>query len=298
MAMTPVIRKLGAADLAVAAMMNLMWGLNIIAVKMSVDLVPPMTAALLRQIIVLAVCLPMLRIVAGHMRELNLLGVLSGGIFYIVTNLSLAVSTNVSALAIAGQVGVPFSLVLAVIFLGERIHWIRIGGIALSLAGVGLLVFDPRIVDELPGIALTMLASFIWAASSLVQRRLTGIPVLTIYAWFGLVGTLLLLPVTFIAEPQGIAQIPSIPLSTLGWIAFSAIGSTVLGHGSMSWLLQRHPVTSVVPLTLGAPVIAVVAASLFFGTPMTPLMIAGGLIALAGVAIVTIRTAQKGGQTA
>ena len=41
-----------------------------------------------------------------------------------------------------------------------------------------------------------------------------------------------------------------LPLSTFGWVLFSALGSTVIGQGAMSILLQRHPVSTVVPLTL------------------------------------------------
>lgn len=281
-------------DILVAIAMNVMWGLNLIAVKMGVDLVSPLTAGWLRQVMVLLICLPALRIVEGRMRELTLLGALAGGAFYIVVNISMAVSTNVSALAIAGQLGAPFSLVLAVIFLGERIHKYRIAGMTLAFAGVVLLVFDPHAVDERLGLALTALASFIWAICSLIQRRLIGVPVLTIYAWVGLVGTLVLLPVALIAEPAGMAGVSDLPLSTLGWILFSALGSTVIGQGAMSLLLQRHPVSAVVPLTLPTPVISVIAASVWFGTPLTPVMIAGGVIVLAGVAIVTLRTAQAG----
>jgi O-acetylserine/cysteine efflux transporter len=281
-------------DILVAIAMNVMWGLNLIAVKMGVDLVSPLTAGWLRQVMVLLICLPALRIVEGRMRELILLGALAGGAFYIVVNISMAVSTNVSALAIAGQLGAPFSLVLAVIFLGERIHKYRIAGMTLAFAGVVLLVFDPHAVDERLGLALTALASFIWAICSLIQRRLIGVPVLTIYAWVGLVGTLVLLPVALIAEPAGMASVSDLPLSTLGWILFSALGSTVIGQGAMSLLLQRHPVSAVVPLTLPTPVISVIAASVWFGTPLTPVMIAGGVIVLAGVAIVTLRTAQAG----
>lgn len=282
----------GPRDIFVAAMMNILWGLNIIAVKMGVDATGAFTAAVLRQAIVFIVCASALRIVPGRMRELIGLGVLSGGIFYIFVNWSLAVSENVSALAIAGQLGVPFSLILAVIFLGERIHIARLGGIALSFTGVVMLVFDPASARELPGIALTAAGSFIWATSSLIQRRLRGVPVLTIYAWMGLVGTLVLLPLALWQERDILNALPGLPLRDFGWIAFSAIGSTICGHGAMSWLLQRHPITSVVPLTLAAPVISVIVASLFFATPLTPIMIAGGSIALAGVAIVTIRTAR------
>jgi O-acetylserine/cysteine efflux transporter len=286
--------RFGPRDIAVAVVMNLLWALNIIAVKMAVDAISPMTAALMRQAIVLIVCGSWLRIMPGRMRELLGLGVLTGGLFFIATNLSLAVATNVSALAIAGQLGVPFSMLLAVVVLGEKIHRYRIAGGALSLLGVGILVFDPRVAGEIPGILLTAVASLIWACSSLIQRNLRGVPVMTIYAWIGLIGTLTLAPVALIAEPNAVAEIPHIPLKSLAWVAFSAIGSTVIGHGSMSWLLQRHPVSAVAPLTLASPVLSVVFASLFFDTPLTPMMILGGIVALTGVAIVTLRSARAG----
>lgn len=286
--------RFGPRDIGVAVVMNLLWGFNIIAVKMAVDSIEPMTAALLRQTIVLIVCGSWLRIVPGRMKELVTLGVMTGALFFVVINLSLKVATNVSALAIAGQLGVPFSMLLAVVVLKEKIHAYRIAGVALSLAGVGILVFDPRVASELPGILLTALGSFIWACSSLVQRNLRGVPVLTMYAWIGFVGTILLLPIALLLEPQGVANIPQIPLKSFGWVAFSAIGSTVIGHGSMSWLLQRHPISAVTPLTLAAPVVSVIAASLFFRTPLTPLMILGGVVALTGVSIVTLRSARAG----
>lgn len=279
-------------DILIACAMNLMWGLNLIAVKMGVDLVAPLTAAWLRQAMVLAICLPSLRIIPGKMRELLLLGLLSGALFYIFVNLSLAVSDNVSAMAIAGQLGVPFSLIMAVIFLGERIHKYRIAGIVLAFGGVVMLVFDPAVAHEQVGIALTAVSCLIWAFCSLIQRRLVGVPVLTIYAWVGLIGSLVLFPIALFFEPQSIVRLPSLPLSTLGWILFSALGSTVIGQGAMSLLLQRHPVSTVVPLSLVAPVIAVIASSLYFGTKLTPLMVAGGVIVMIGVAIVTIRTAK------
>jgi O-acetylserine/cysteine efflux transporter len=286
-----------ARDFAIAAVMNVMWGLNLIAVKMAVDLVAPLGAAWLRQVMVLIICLPALRVVPGRMREMVLLGLMSGAAFYIFINFSLAVSINVSALAIAGQLGAPFSLILAIIFLKERVHKTRIIGMALAFGGVVLLVFDPAAANEGLGILLTAGASIVWAICSLIQRRLAGVPVLTIYAWIGLIGSITLFPVMLIFEPQSLSQIPGLPVSTLGWILFSALGSTVIGQGAMSLLLQRHPVSSVVPMTLLTPVISVIAAALYFKTPMTPVMIVGGVIVLVGVAIVTIRTARvKEGQ--
>jgi O-acetylserine/cysteine efflux transporter len=277
--MIPATRtRFGATDWFVALVMNLMWGLNIIAVKMSVDLVEPLTAAALRQIIVFLVCFHALRIIPGKMRELVALGILSGGLFYVVVNLSFAVSSNVSALAIAGQLGAPFSLILA-------------GSVAF--AGVILLAFDPDAANELPGLGLTAIASMLWAICSLIQRALKGVPILTIYAWVGVLGSLTLFPLAALVEPEAVRTIPKLPLQTLGWICFSAIGSTLMGQGAMSWLLQRHPISTVVPLSLPTPVLSVIAATLYFKTPLTPVMIAGGVLVMIGVSIITIRTAMQ-----
>ncbi|MFA6115654.1 MAG: DMT family transporter [Sphingomonas sp.] len=284
----------GAHDLIVVAAMNILWGFNIIAVKMAVSEIAPLTAGFLRQILVLLVCIGSLRIMPGRMRALTALGILSGGAFYIATNLSLAITHHVGALAIAGQLGVPFSLLLAIFVFRERIRLPRVAGIVLSVAGVGLLVFDPTMVDEIPGLALTALASFIWAICSLIQRNLIGVPVLTIYAWIGLWGSIILGTIALVVETEAMWAIPHIPLRTFGWVVFSAVGSTVLGQGAMSWLLQRHPVSIVTPLTLAAPVIAVFATGWYFDTPPTMLMLTGGAIAMVGVAIVTIRTARAG----
>jgi O-acetylserine/cysteine efflux transporter len=283
---------LSGRDFALAAVMNIMWGLNLIAVKVGVDLVSPLTAAWLRQTMVLIICLPFLRVIPGKMRELLALGLLSGAFFYIVINLSLAAAENISSLAIAGQLSVPFSLILAVIVFKERIRLYRIGGIALSFSGVILIVFDPAAINERLGLSLTALASLIWAICSLIQRRLAGVPVMTIYAWVGAIGSFILLPVAFIGEPAMMMSLPALPWAAFGWILFSALGSTVIGQGAMSLLLARHPLTTVVPLTLLTPVISVIAASLYFKTKLTPIMIVGGIIVLIGIAIVTIRTAQ------
>jgi len=283
--------RFGPRDLAVALAINLVWGLNIVAVKMSVNLVPPFTAALLRQAMVLVACLPWLRVVPGRMRDLIALSMVIGGAFFAIVNLSLVVTQNIGALAIAGQLGAPFSLILAIIFLGERIGPIRIAGMALAMSGCGLLVFDPMAAKEISGLLLTVFASLLWATGSLLQRRLIGVGIPTMYAWVGLGGTIVLAPLALFFERPVMTGAVTIPTVAFAWIAFSALGSTLIGSGGMAWLLQRHPVSTVIPVTLGAPVVGVLASSLVFGNPLTPVMVLGGVIAMAGVAIVTMRTA-------
>src|SRR3546814_2948790 len=72
-----------AADWIAVVLINLMWCLNIVAVKLSVDLISPFSAAFLRQMMVLALCLPWLRIVRSeeHTSELQSLMRISYAVF-------------------------------------------------------------------------------------------------------------------------------------------------------------------------------------------------------------------------
>lgn len=280
-------------DFIAILLINVTWGLNIVAVKLSVDIIAPFAAAFLRQMIVFLICLPWLRIVPGKMTILLTLGLLGGALFFVPLNMALSIADNPASIAIAGQLGAPFALILSIIFLGDRIGLPRLAGIVMAFAGVALLAFDPGAADDLPALALTALASLFWAISSLLQRQLAGVPVPVLYAWIGLMGSVILAPVAMIYEPQTMANLSAVPPTAWVAVAFSGLFSTLIGQGGMAWLLQRHTISAVIPFTLLAPVVSVIAVALFFQTPVTGMMILGGIIVLGGVAIVTIRTAAK-----
>ena len=216
---------------------------------------------------------------------LTFLGV-ANGCMYLFVNLSLSVSTNIGALAIANQLSAPIGVLFGILFLGERVTPLRAAGMALAFAGVSMLMFDPAIAHEVRGLALMVAAAACWALTSLCQRQLAGVPVKTMMAWTGLAGTAVLLPAALIAEPDMMVHIGRIQPLTTASLIFSVLGSTLLAQSGMAWLLARHDLSVIMPLTLVSPMVSVVAAALFFGTHLTPTMILCGLVTLAGVGLV------------
>lgn len=280
------------AHLGLILFIDLLWALNTVALKEAVMLVPPLLSVAIRYGIVLVACLPWMRWEAERMPMLLGIGLVAGALNFGAGSTAFAVADNVSALAIANQLGVPFSLLLAIIFFRERIRWKRATGVVLAFAGVGVLAFDPHIADERLGLLLTALGSFFWAVGNLGFRRLIGIHVLNIYGWLSLVSVPALLLMSWFLEPGALATLGSIPPTALGWIGFSAIGGTLIGHVGMAWLLQRYPVSVITPLTLLTPLLSVVIASIVYPVPATWEMVVGGLLTLAGVAIIALRTAK------
>lgn len=279
-----------------------LWAGNIVAIREAVMAIPPLLAVALRYAVMLPFCLPYMRWLEGppadggrpsRMTLVLLAGTLGGGLHFALGGIAFAKATNLSALAIAGQLGVPFSLLLAILFQGERIQWRRTLGILLAFAGVFILVFDPRIVDERVALVLTVIASFLWAASTLVMRRLTGVHVLNLMGWQAAASLPLLLLASAILEPGGFRALPDAPLSAFFWILYSGLFASLVGHAGMSWMLQRYPVSTITPLTLPTPVLSILLATIVYGTPITWLMLAGAILTLTGVAIIALRTAGK-----
>ncbi len=279
--------------LALILLIDVIWAFNIVAVKEAVTAAQPITAVALRYMIVLGATLPWLRWLPGRMPVVLVTGFVAGALFMGLGGLSYALADNVSALAIAGQLGVPFSLLLAVLIYKEKIHWPRITAVVLCFAGVAVMGFDPAIAHESIGLWLTVGASFAWASGNLLFRKLAGVPVMTIHAWLAMVSVPVLVAASLIFEPGALAAAPQLGWKTWGWLAYSALLSSLLGHGGMSWLFQRYPVSVVSPLTLPTPLMSVIIAIIVFGTPITVQMIIGGALTLVGVSIITLRTAQK-----
>lgn len=290
--MTGEARRLSPQDYLVAIGMNILWGLNIVGMKVTVGATAPFMAGAVRFAVITLVCLPWLKPIPGKTRLLMLLGLIYGGAFVIFMNLALHSADNVGALAIAGQLSSPIGVLLGVLVLGERIGLKRIGGLALAFGGVAMLVFDPRIVHEVPGMLLMIGAATCFATGTLIQRHLAGTPVMTMYGWTGVMGLIVLAPLSLALEPAGLTRALHMGWQPIAWFGFSIFGSTLMGQGGLAWLLSRHPLSTIMPMILLSTLVSVIASHFYFGTIITPIMAIGGLIALAGVLIVATATSR------
>jgi len=278
---------------ALMLLITLCWGFNVVPLKLALNELSPIAATALRFMLVLLLCAPFMRWHRGRMRLVAASAVLGGAMMFGLMNLAYSLSSNVSALAIAGQVGVPFSLIMAVLFLGERIRRRRTAGILLAFSGVAILTFDPAIAREWLPLALISASAMVWAVYTLLQRRFSGISALSLQGWLAAVSIPIMTVLSLVLEPGGFAPIVQKPWPVLGYLFYSALLSSVIGHAGFAWLLQRYPVSTLTPLTLLTPVFSVLFATLLLGNPFTLELLLGGLVTIAGIGVITVRTAQR-----
>jgi O-acetylserine/cysteine efflux transporter len=268
---------------------TLIWGLNLVISKYGVGSIPPILFTTLRFLIVGIVLAPFLRWYPGQMGPLVIAGVLSGALCFSMMFAGLALANNVSSVAIAGQLGVPFTTLLSVALLGEVVHWRRWTGIALSFGGVLVMGLDPEVFQYWQSLALVIGSAFVGALGLIAVKRLRAVAPLAIQGWFAWISLPLLLPLTLALEQPDLAALSGVPVAAWGALAFSALGASVIAHTGFYHLIQRYPVTSVAPLTVLSPVLSVGFSVWWLGDVLTPRIALGGALTLAGVFIIVWR---------
>ena len=289
---------MSAREISVLLGMCVIWGFHFIVIQLAVGQLPPMFYAAVRMTLVAAVLTPFLRWHRGQMHFVLPAGICLGTLNYAFMFSGLKFATASTA-AIAMELTVPFATILAIIFLNDRIGLPRLLGISIAFIGVAIISFggheDASPGTNIPlGVTLVAMGAFVEACGTILVKKSSGFKPHELLAWFSLIGAGGLWLLTFALESDQVAAFQvSDKRCVLGAILYSAIGGSILGHSAYYWLLQRLPVSTVAPSILLTTLIAVIAGVVILGDPFGPRMVIGGLMVLAGVGTVLLRTSKK-----
>lgn len=267
----------------------LIWATNNVVSKLVVSTwhVPPLFYAALRFGIVLLATLPWLRPMPRPVWRTLAVGLLMGGGSFALLFLALQ-SVTPSAAAVVIQAGVPITTLLSIVLLGERIHWRRGLGIALTLTGVLLVVWQPGFAIS-AGMLLVLAAAFSGSLGAVLMKQMDEIAPLRFQAWVGLTGFAVLAPSSVLLEHDGWSLALAAGWPFLGALLYSALVVSVVAHTGYYVLIQRYEANLLAPLTLITPLATIALGVAITGDQLDARMIAGSAIALIGVLIVALR---------
>jgi len=284
------VSQLAPRDLGFLVLINLIWGFNLIASKVGVAHFPPVLFTALRFTLVAGCLMPFLRWHPGRMLALFTAAVLSGGLQFALLFTGLRLTPHVGSVAIATQLGVPFTTLMSVLFLGEVIHWRRRLGIALAFGGVAVIAAQADLFAGRAGLALVAASALVGSLGLIAVKRLgEAFRPLELQAWFAVAGLpILWLLSLWLETGQGAALLTAGPREW-GALLFTVIASSLVAHTGFYWLISRYPVTSVSPLTTLSPVFSVALGVLLLGEALTARILVGGALTLLGVTIIARR---------
>jgi len=270
-------------------LINAIWGFNIVAVKLSADRFPPVFLSFMRFLIVGLIVWPWLRVRRGEMRWLITAATCSGGLQFALMYSGVALSGNMSSVAIAGQLGVPFATLLSVMMLGERIHWRRWLGIGMAFVGVVVIGFSPAVFTSWSGLILIVIASFVGAVGLIAIKRVHELEPLELQAWLAWGSLPLLLPLSLLLEDGQLESLRHAGATGWGALLYSALLASLVAHTAYFALIRRYPVSSVAPVTVLTPLFSVFFSVLLLGDVLDWRLIVGGLLTLSGITVIVIR---------
>jgi drug/metabolite transporter (DMT)-like permease len=188
---------------------------------------------------------------------------------------------------------------LAARFRGERFGLVRISGLVLGLCGTLLVIsrgdFSAAAL-ALPsarGDFLVLISTLNWAIYTVIgHATIRALGPLRATTWSMTLGWLMLLP--FFVHGHGWSEITH--LTATGWLALVFLGVACSGLGYLFWYgaLTRLDAGSVAAFLYLEPLVTLTAAASLLGEQIRAATVAGGLLLIAGVALVQQKTSVAG----
>lgn len=196
-----------------------------------------------------------------------------------------------SASSIISQSLIPISTVLSVLFLKERIGWVRSLAITVSLIGVLIMVYEPGALSVDVGLIYLFFAYVSLAVGSVLMRTMPTVDWRQYVAWTAVLVFVLLLVATSLFETGQVAV-----WTLAGWkivmvALYAALFVSIFAHGQYFRLLQRYEVSQVIPLTLATTMWACLLGVVLLNETLYPRYLIGAALILPCVWIIARRGA-------
>ena len=275
-----------------------LFGSSVVAVRVAVQEVPPLSLAVLRfgqgglllvVVLLLAGMREVLRVKWHDLPLLILLGAILFTVFPVTFNASLRlIEASRGALVLAT---IPlWSALLARMARSERLVPRQVVGVFLSLGGVGLALADRGLgwqggLGTLAGDRLMLVTALCGAAYGvLAKRAFARYTALTVTTYAMVLGTLLLLPAALVEGLLGV--LPQLDRQTVALLVFLGVFGGALGFFLWTFALTRLTPTQVAVYINLNPLVAMVLAATLLAEHLTIMFVAGFGAVLLGVLLV------------
>lgn len=277
------------APILAACTVIILWSSALVGIRIALEAYTPGEVALLRYIIASIVmlvfyfALPKRQTVAlRDIPALFIMGITGIGIYNIALNYGEVILSAGIASFIVGTIPV-ITIILAVVFLREKMTWIGALGVLVSMLGLAVIAFSShRSGIHLSGIFEVFVAAIMGSCYALMQKIFSNRyhPIeLTAFAIWG--GTISLL---FFA-PGVISKLPAANIGMTLDIVYMGIFPGAIAYALWCYSLKNMPASKTVTYLYALPIVSTIMGYLILNEQPQLLAILGGLIALLGAFI-------------
>jgi len=280
---------------------TMIWGGNFVIGRAISDQVPPLTLAFLRWVVAVAIFLPLAwkeisankQKIKEHWKALFLMSITGIAAFNTLVYIGLHHTTSINA-SLVNTVTPLIIIVLSYFFLKESLVYNQLIGLILSISGVFLILSQGSLNILLTlsfniGDLIVFVAVILWGVYSIVVKYNSGqIPLYTSLAIPMVIGMFILLPFSlwelFIADQKLVWSVSSVAA-----IIYVGVFASIVAF--LSW---NKAVSLIGPGKAGIflsliPVFTTIFAIAFIGETLTWYQILGGILAVTGIYLSTLK---------
>ena len=247
------------------------WGFNFLVIKTGLKEIPPIFLAFLRMLLTSMPFIFFVKPPAIPMSKVFLYGMFMFALPFSLLFMGFYTGFAPGLASLVMQMQTFFTILLAILFLKERLNRWQTAAIVLAFSGIALAGANTCGNFPLSGFGLLLLAAFFWGIGNLIAKKIgKEVNMISLVVW----GSFFTLPFLFLLSlfvegPQRIfSSLETLSFSSLASLLYIAYGSTLFGYGTWSWLLSRYRLPIVAPFTLLIPMIAIVSSALLLGEPL------------------------------
>jgi O-acetylserine/cysteine efflux transporter len=282
------------ADVVLAVLVAVIWGLAFVASRIALDEFPPALMTALRFAIAAVPCL----FVRKPEISWPLLIAISFTLFlgqFLAQAYGIAHGVPVGLSSVIVQSQALFTIAFAVIAFREMPAPVQ--GLGIVVATIGLLMICGTVGYDFSAgaFAVLMISPISFAIGNLLLRQAREVPMFDLFAWLCLVPPLPLLALALVIDGPEATWHSLIHMSPTGLACMLALGgiSTSIAYWLWGRLLRDYTAAQVVPFALLVPFVGAAASSAAFGEKFGPLRMAGMVTVVCGIAIMLLSKRPK-----
>ncbi len=272
-------------DILAALLVMLLWGVNFSMGKLGLRELPPLLLMAVRFGLVALLLCPFFPLPRRSILKVMGLAFTVGLLHFSLLTLAIQ-DLGAGPTAILVQTQVPMSALLAVFLERDRLGWRRFFGMVVAFIGTLLIIGTPELSGHWIACLLVLVAAAAWAVGSFQIKAIGPISSLTLAGWCAAFATPQLFLMSALTEFDRWGAVRHVGLATALSLFYMAV---IVSIGSyLLWypLVRRHPVNRVIPFTLLIPVFGVLSGVAIHGEAIGFLALLGGILTLAGVALI------------
>ena len=283
-----------AKPVAAIIAVNMVWGLDFIAIEYMMEQVSPHMFTLIRLIIGSLILSVLVFIKRGglHIKREDLLRVFIAGsvgmaVYFTIENLGTGLTSASFSSLIMATVPI-FGMIGDRLVFGNRITVVKIIGIIASIIGVYMLVSGEPMGINMTGFAAMLVSAILWAFYIVYTKPLfERYDLLTLLTGLFLSGLITQIPIAIVS--QGISH-AEFNMTRTGAIVtvVTAIVCIIIGEFLYVYAIGKLSPTTTSAFENVLPVTTVLFSFLLFGKSLTGLQIIGGLVIMVAVTVITL----------